>query len=114
MAMSMKSEQQITKAHLFLKRKEFDRVIESLEKAIQFANEQEQENEDDDLHFSHLIQAHCFLGEVYFMKNEYVLAKKHFEFVQDNSEEIYQNWDDALNHELQSSELLLSLIADYT
>jgi|GEM_PF-5162312 len=112
--MSTKSEQQITKAHLLLKRKEFDRVIESLEKAIQFANEHEPENEDDDLHFLHLIQAHYFLGEVYFMKNDYTLAKKHFDFIQDNSEEIYQNWDDALNHELQSSELLLSLIEHYT
>ena len=112
--MSEKAQQQIFKAQLQLKRKDIDKVIESLKKAICLANEHEPESEDDDLHFACLIQAHCFLGEVYFMKSEYTKASEHLQFIQNSSEEIYQNWDDTLNHELETSELLLSLIKRYT
>jgi len=111
--MSEKAEQQIMKAEMLLKRKEFDRAVESLEKAIQFANEHEKEDEDDDLYFAYLVQAHCFLGEAMFMKGEYAKAKEHLSFIEANHDEIEENWDDALNNEVQKSNYLLHLISRY-
>ena len=107
--MSSKAEQCIAKAEMLLRYKkhnDFDKVIESLENAIQLAKEDEDE-------FASLIQAHCFLGEVLFMKGDYTLASEHFSFIDDNTEKIYRDWDDVLNRELQTSDTLSALIKRY-
>ena len=100
----MKAEQYLYKAELLLKRKENEKVVESLEKAISLAK--------DENDFVTLIQAHCFLGEFWFMHEEYVKAKKYLSFVIENNDKI-ETFDDLLNTEMYQSELLVSLIIRY-
>ena len=100
----MNAEQYLYKAELLLKRKENEKVVDSLEKAISLAKD-----EDD---FVTLIQAHCFLGEFRFMQEEYLKAKKYLSFIIENSHKI-ETFDDLLNTEMYQSELLVSLIVRY-
>jgi tetratricopeptide (TPR) repeat protein len=101
----MRAEQHIFKAELLLKRKEYDKVVESLEKAIDIASE-----END---FVSLIQARCFLGETLFMRGEYKKSREHFAFILENEQKAEDDFDDLLNNEMATSDLLISLIDRY-
>ncbi|MDR2039537.1 MAG: hypothetical protein LBQ60_16560 [Bacteroidales bacterium] len=92
------------KAELLLKRREFEKVVESLEKAILSAK-----YEND---FITLIQSHCFLGEFWLMQGEYMKAKGYLSFVSENSV-MAETFDDLLNEEINQSKLLVSLIERY-
>ena len=100
----MKSEHIIYKAELFLSRKMYNKVIETLENAINSAKE-----END---FVNLIRANCFLGEALFMEGNYEKASKYLLFVTENSNEI-ESYDDLLDMELHHCDLLLGLIERY-
>jgi tetratricopeptide (TPR) repeat protein len=100
----MKAEQYLMKAEMLLKRDLFDKVIETLETALEKANEEN--------NFVDLLQANCFLSEAYFMQNQYEKAREYLTFVQDNSDEA-ENHDDLLSQEIYESDLLLSLLDKY-
>ncbi len=100
----MKAEQVIYKAELLLGRKMYNKIIETLENAINLAKE-----END---FVSLIKANSFLGEALFMRGSYDKASEYLSFVIENSNEI-ESYDDLLDVELNQCDLLLGLIERY-
>ena len=100
----MNAEQYLYKAEFLLKRKEYEKLVEALEKAILLANEHGD--------FVTLIKAHCFFGEFLFMQGEYAKAKEYLLFILENNDKT-ETCDDLLNEEIFQSDLLISLIERY-
>jgi uncharacterized protein HemY len=100
----MYAEQYIMKAELQLKRKKFDKAAESLAVAIESAKKEAA--------FPALIQANCFLGELFFIQQKYKEAKTHLSFILEHSDET-ESHDDLLDNELQTAGILLSMIERY-
>ena len=101
----MNAKHYLTKAEMLLSRKMNEKVVESLEKAISTAKE-----END---FITLFQSNCFMGEFLFMQGEYEKASEYLDFVQENAEKAIASYDDLLNDEINESNLLISLIGRY-
>ena len=56
------------------------------------------------------VQAHCFLGEHYFVNQNYTLAKEHLNYIMEQQEELENEYDDLLNDEIISANVLIELI----
>jgi len=63
----MNAELYITKASLQISKGEIDKAVDSMMKAIEIGND-----------MISVTQAHCFLGEYYFVNQDYVLSKENF------------------------------------
>lgn len=61
-----------------------------------------------------LVQAHCFLGEYYFIHQNYTLAKEHLDYILQQQEELENEYDDLLNDEMISANVLTDLIDKYS
>ena len=100
------------KAEMLLKQKNLTKVVETLEEAIQLTEENIQEIADSELLY--LVQAHCFLGETLFISGDYKTAERYFSYIIENSAEIQEKWDDLLDNEIKTADLLMTLIIRYT
>ena len=81
----MTAELYVTKASLQISKGEFDNAIQSMEKAIEI---------DDDI--ASVVQARCFLGEYYFVHQNYMLSKENLEWILERAEELETDYDDLL------------------
>jgi len=55
-------------------------------------------------------QAHCFLGEYWFIHQQYAQAQEHLAWLSDRTEQLERNYDDLLNEDIREAEVLLSIM----
>ena len=79
----MTAELYVTKASLQISKGELDNAVNSMEKAIEI---------DDDI--VSVVQARCFLGEYYFVNQNYTLSKENLEWIIQRQEEFEADYDD--------------------
>lgn len=96
----MNAEMLLKKALLQLKRGQNEETSMVLKEII--------ETEEEDL--VSLAQAHSILGEITFIHQNYDAAKEHFGWIDENAEELFEEYDDLLNDEIYGAELLLAII----
>ena len=99
----MNAELYVTKASLQMSRGETEKAVESMKKVVEIG---------DDM--VSVAQAHCFLGEYYFMKQEYILAKENLEWIYERQEEFESDFDDLLNIEFDRANILLDMIEKFS
>ncbi len=99
----MNAELFITKASLQINKGEIDKAVESMKKAIEVG--------DDRIS---VVQAHCFLGEYDFIKQNYISAKEHLEWISEQQDELEIAYDDLLNEELERVDILLEMIEKFS
>ena len=54
------------------------------------------------------VQAHCFLGEYYFVNQNYTLAKEHLYYIMEQQEKLENEYDEIIN-----ANVLIELIDKY-
>lgn len=96
----MNAELYLKKGRLNLKKKQYEKAIESLCLAIEIGN-------DDTVSQA---KAHCLLGEYYFINHNYEKAAIHFQWISDNAEDLEAEWDDVLSDEINRADVLLDLL----
>lgn len=60
-----------------------------------------------------LIRTHCFLGEYYFINQNYSLSKEHIDWVLEQQDELEKEYDDLLDDEIINANVLVELIDKY-
>lgn len=85
-----------------IKKGDIDGAVGSMKKVIEL-NDDEVSN----------IQAHCFLGEYYFVNQNYTLAKEHLDYIMEQQEKLENKYDDLLNDEIINANVLIELIDKY-
>ena len=55
-------------------------------------------------------QAHCFLGEYWFVHQHYVQAQEQLSWISDRAEQLEQNYDDLLKEEIRKAGVLLGIM----
>ena len=98
----MTSELYVKKAALWASKGEFEKAVESMNTVLEL---------DDDT--VAMTEAHCFLGEYYFINQNYELAKEHLEWISDRSEELEAEHDDLLNDEITTADVLLDMMEKF-
>lgn len=98
----MKAELYINKASMQIKKCDIDGAVCSMKKVIEM-NDDKVSN----------VQAHCFLGEYYFVNQNYTLAKEHLDYIMKQQEELENEYDDLLNDEIINANVLTELIDKY-
>ena len=99
----MNAELYVTKASLQMSRGETEKAVESMKKVLEIG---------DDM--VSVAQAHCFLGEYYFLNGDYVSSKKNLKWVDERREELETDYDDLLNEEIDRAEMLLDMIGEFS
>lgn len=99
----MKAELYISKASIQIKRRDMEGAVCSMKKVIEL-------NDDKVAN----VQAHCFLGEYYFVNQNYTLAKKYLDYITEQQEELENEYDDLLNDEIVNANVLTKLIEKYS
>ncbi|MCI7680700.1 hypothetical protein ACEXAJ_09745 [Fusobacterium necrophorum subsp. funduliforme] len=99
----MNSELYVKKAILQLSRKKEKEAVESLNKAIDLA---------DDI--VSVTQAYCILGEYYFIHRNYQEAFSYFSWILDRAEDLEEEFDDLLSEEINRADVLLELMERYS
>lgn len=99
----MNGELFIIKASLQINKGEIDKAAESMNKVIEIG--------DDRIS---VVQAHCFLGEYDFIKQNYISAKEHLEWISEQQDELEIAYDDLLNEELERVDILLEMIEKFS
>lgn len=95
----MNAELYVKKAFLFASKGDFEKAVESMNKAVEIGEDIVAE-----------VQARCFLGEYYFINRNYDLSKEHLEWILDLAEELESDYDDLLNDEIAAAEVLLTMM----
>lgn len=95
----MDAELYVKKAALQASKGDFEKAAESMNKVIETGED-----------MPSVAQAHCFLGEYYFVKQKYEASKEHLEWISDKEEELESDFDDLLNDEIVTAEVLLDLM----
>ena len=98
----MKAELYVNKASMQMKKGDIEGAVCSMKKVIEL-NDDKVSN----------VQAHCFLGEYYFVNQNYILAKEHLDYIVDQQEELENEYDDLLNDEIINASVLIELIEKY-
>lgn len=98
----MKSELYINKAFMQLKKGDIDGAVCSIKKVVEM---------NDDV--VTLVQAYCFLGEHYFINQDYALSKEHLYWIVEKQDELEKEYDDLLNDEIINANVLVELIDKY-
>lgn len=98
----MTAELYVTKAALQISKSEFDNAVKSMEKAIEI---------DDDI--ASVVQARCFLGEYYFVNQNYDLSKENLEWIVERQEKFEADYDDLLNDEVDKAYMLLEMMEKF-
>lgn len=99
----MNAELYVEKASLQISKGEIEKAVGSMIKAIEIG---------DDL--ISITQAHCFLGEYYFINQDYILSKEHLEWISERQEELEIKYDDLLNDEIDKANLLLDMMETFS
>lgn len=99
----MKSELYINKASMQIKKGDMDGAVCSMKKAIEM-NDDKVSN----------VQAYCFLGEYYFINQNYIFAKVYLDWIVEQQEELESEYDDLLNDEIINASVLSELIEKYS
>ena len=99
----MNAELYVKKASLQISKGEIEKAVGSMIKAIEIG---------DDL--ISITQAHCFLGEYYFINQDYILSKEHLEWIAQRQEELETEYDDLLNDEIDKANLLLDMMETFS
>lgn len=99
----MNAELYINKASMQIKKGDIDGAVCSMKKVIEL--------NDDEVSS---LQAHCFLGEYYFVNQNYTLAKEHLDYIMKQQEELENEYDDLLNDEIINANVLMELISKYS
>ena len=99
----MNAELFIKKALLQIKKGQTDKAVESMKKTIEIG---------DDI--VSVVQAHCFLGEYYFINQDYISPKYHLEWISEQQDEFETDYDDLLNEEIDRAEMLLDMIGEFS
>ena len=99
----MNAELYVTKASLQMSRGETEKAVESMKKVVEIG---------DDM--VSVAQAHCFLGEYYFLNGDYVSSKKNLKWIDERREELETDYDDLLNEEIDRAEMLLDMIGEFS
>lgn len=99
----MNAELYITKASLQISKGEIDKAVDSMMKAINIGND-----------MISVTQAHCFLGEYYFVNQDYASSKEHLEWIAQRQEELEAECDDLLNDEIDKANLLLDMMETFS
>lgn len=60
-----------------------------------------------------LVQAHCFLGEYYFIHQNYIFSKEHLYHILQQQDELEREYDDLLNDEIINANVLSELICKF-
>lgn len=95
----MNAELYVKKASLQISKDEIEKAVGSMIRAIEIG---------DDL--ISITQAHCFLGEYYFINQDYILSKEHLEWISERQEELEIKYDDLLNDEIDKVNALLNIM----
>lgn len=98
----MNGELYVKKAVLQASKGDFDSAVQSMNQAILAG--------DDEVAIA---QAHCFLGEYYFVKQDYAKSGEHLEWLSERAEDLEQKYDDLLNDELVEADVLLDIMARF-
>ena len=98
----MTAELYVTKASLQISKGEIENALHSMEKAVEI---------DDDI--ASVVQARCFLGEYYFVNQNYVLSKENLEWIVERQEEFEADYDDLLNDEIDKANMLLEMMEKF-
>lgn len=98
----MNGELYVRKGMLFASKGEFEKAVEAMNQAF--------ETGEDDIAVT---EAHCFLGEYYFVHQEYEKSEEHLEWISEHAEELESEYDDLLNDEIATAEVLLGLMEKY-
>lgn len=99
----MNAELYITKASLQISKGEIEKAVDSMIKAINIGND-----------MISVTQAHCFLGEYYFVNQDYASSKEHLEWIAQRQEELETEYDDLLNDEIDKANLLLDMMETFS
>lgn len=95
----MNAELYVKKATLQAAKGEFEKAAESMNMALKAGED-----------MAAMAQAHCFLGEYYFVNQKYEASKEHLEWIYDRTEDLESEFDDLLNDEILTAELLLDMM----
>lgn len=98
----MNAELYVTKASMLLAKGEIEKSVESMKIAIEVGNDLVSE-----------VKAHSFLGEYAFIKQFYDVARQHLEWIIEQQEEIEIEYDDLLNDEINSANLILEIMKKF-
>ena len=98
----MNAELYITKASLQISKGEIEKAVDSMIKA-KIGND-----------MISVSQAHCFLGEYYFVNQDYASSKEHLEWIAQRQEELEAECDDLLNDEIDKANLLLDMMETFS
>ena len=55
-------------------------------------------------------QTRCFLGEYWFVHQQYVQAQEQLDWISDRTEQLEREYDDLLNEEIRKAEVLLGIM----
>lgn len=95
----MNGELYVRKGMLFASKGEFEKAVEAMNRVLEL--------EEDEVAVT---EAHCFLGEYYFAHREYEKSAEHLDWISERTEELESRYDDLLNEEIATAEVLLSLM----
>lgn len=98
----MKAELYVNKAYMQMKKGDIVGAVCSMKKVVEI--------NDDKVS---TVQAHCFLGEYYFMNQNYTIAKEHLDYIMEQQEELENKYDDLLNDEIINANVLIELMDKY-
>lgn len=98
----MNAELYVTKASLQMSRGQTEKAVESMKKVLEIG---------DDV--VSVAQAHCFLGEYYFLNGDYVSSKKNLKWIDKRREELETDYDDLLQEEFERVDVLLAMIEKF-
>lgn len=99
----MNGELYVKKAVLQASKGDFDRAVQSMNQAILAG--------DDEIASA---RAHCFLGEYYFVKQDYARSGEHLQWISERAEDLEQEYDDLLNDELLEADVLLDIMSRFS
>jgi len=98
----MDAELYIKKASLQMAKGEIEKAADSMKKAIEAGGD-----------IVAAVQARCFLGEYYFIHQNYMLSKENLEWILERAEELETDYDDLLNDEVAKADMLLEMIETF-
>ena len=55
-------------------------------------------------------QTRCFLGEYWFVHQQYAQAQEQLDWISDRTEQLEREYDDLLNEEIRKAEVLLGIM----
>ena len=99
----MNAELYIKKASLQISKGEIDKAVDSMKKAVEIGND-----------IVSVAQAHCFLGEYYFLNQDYISSKENLEWFSKWQDKLETDYNDLLNYEIDKANMLLDMMEKFS